>query len=124
MGTHGLVTYRLEAGQILHGHHPDDCTAVWCVLHHRLPQYAEWPRRWDERLRIMELICVHGVAHPAPEQFGYWFRHRQLHLTEHDPCDGCCAGFSTAGDFIDGEVVDVRRELPDAGRRAIGGGTT
>lgn len=83
--------YVTGTGQHLVVHNKLECSATkdpskWCVIHKRLPGHmAAWPTHWrGDWGGFMEVICPHGVGHPAPEQ----------DLTKNalgvHGCDGCC----------------------------------
>lgn len=72
-----------------------------------------WPRRWDDKNKMMSRICPHGDLHVDPQQVEFFQvlvgPDRAKKITQHH-CDGCCIN------YIDGEVVmnvieNPRREI-------------
>lgn len=77
-----LERYVSGTGQRLWVHREADCMGECCVIHNRRPGHMhDWPTHWRFDRRIMELICPHGVRHPAPEDLNPGKTHG---------CDGCC----------------------------------
>lgn len=84
-----MERYITGVGQELKVHDAARCTALirtddWCVIHKRKPGHmSTWPTLWrSDWGEFMEVICPHGIGHPAPEEtrsggFGHG-------------CDGCC----------------------------------
>lgn len=82
-----MESYRTGTGQALWVHSKGTCDAdptrdMWCVIHARKPGHMQdWPTHWrTDWSGFMEVICPHGIGHPAPENSG------RAH-----GCDGCCA---------------------------------
>lgn len=83
-------TFTLPNGQILVNVHPAEaCEGRWCVVHDPLPTYDRADLYWRNDRGIFEVICDHGVGHPAPEQYLYWSLTDQMWQGIHG-CDGCC----------------------------------
>lgn len=81
--------YVTGTGQHLTVHNKLDCSATkdplrWCVIHKRIPGHmAAWPTHWrSDWGGFMEVICPHGIGHPAPEADGQG--------SGAHGCDGCC----------------------------------
>lgn len=84
-----MEKYKTGTGQNLTVHDEAVCSvtrglATWCVIHKRMPGHMQaWPTHWrSDWGGFMEVICPHGIGHPAPESkttagFGHG-------------CDGCC----------------------------------
>lgn len=73
-------------------------------------------RDWLQRCRpngVLDRICVHGQAHPDPDQFALWVARGWERFAVHE-CDGCCAhegcvqiGHRTAAD-VESELSLLR----------------
>lgn len=84
-----MEDYTTGTGQRLKVHDLAICSAVQrnrgdCVIHRRKDTHMKgWPTHWrSDWGGFMEVICPHGIGHPAPEElrpggFGHG-------------CDGCC----------------------------------
>lgn len=84
-----MENYTTGTGQVLKVHDRAVCQALkrglnTCVIHARGDTHMkDWPTHWrSDWGGFMEVICPHGVGHPAPEEtrpggFGHG-------------CDGCC----------------------------------
>lgn len=84
-----MENYTTGVGQVLRVHDKNTCRAIrglteGCVIHKRLDTHMkDWPTNWrSDWGGFMEVICPHGIGHPAPEEtreggFGHG-------------CDGCC----------------------------------
>jgi hypothetical protein len=84
-----MENYTTGTGQHLRVHSIEDCAGVrgyrhGCAVHARLDTHMkDWPTHWrSDWGGFMEVICPHGIGHPAPEEtrsggFGHG-------------CDGCC----------------------------------
>lgn len=81
-----MEAYTSGTGQALKVHDLKVCSALrdanrWCVIHRRKPGHMQaWPTNWRSDAGFMEVLCPHGIGHPAPED-----RHQHMH-----GCDGCC----------------------------------
>lgn len=108
-----MEKYKTGTGQNLMVHDEAVCSATrgltkWCPIHKRMPGHMQaWPTHWrSDWGGFMEVICPHGIGHPAPESnttagFGHG-------------CDGCCR-------LADGpKMTDTG--LPDQGYRYRSGG--
>lgn len=85
-----MENYTTGTGQKLRVHDRDRCSAIArgrgdCVIHQRADTHMkDWPTNWRSSWGgFMEVICPHGIGHPAPEEtrsggFGHG-------------CDGCCS---------------------------------
>lgn len=85
-----MENYTTGTGQKLKVHTRSVCHALkrglkTCVIHARADTHMkDWPTNWRTSWGgFMEVICPHGVGHPAPEEtrpggFGHG-------------CDGCCS---------------------------------
>jgi hypothetical protein len=47
------------------------------------------PLFWDDRKRILERICSHGIGHPDKDAAEYLESIGKGHENVHN-CDGCC----------------------------------
>lgn len=81
-----MESYTTGTGQVLWVHTKSTCDAEprqdrWCVIHARKPsRMRDWPTHWrTDWSGFMEVLCPHGIGHPAPENSG------RAH-----GCDGCC----------------------------------
>ncbi|WP_139361370.1 MULTISPECIES: hypothetical protein [unclassified Mycobacterium] len=87
------------------GHPRDDCVGMDCVIHNPSSHHMhDWPQRWWAN-GVLDRICVHGQAHPDPDQFALWVARGWERFAVHE-CDGCCAhegcvqiGHRTAADI-------------------------
>ncbi|MBF9349272.1 hypothetical protein HA138_05745 [Mycobacteroides chelonae] len=87
------------------GHPPDDCAGLDCVIHNPSSHHMhDWPQRWRAN-GVLDRICVHGQAHPDPDQFALWVARGWERFAVHE-CDKCCAyegcvqtGHRTAADI-------------------------
>lgn len=85
-----MESYTTGSGQVLKVHDRAVCQALkrglnTCVIHARADTHMlGWPTHWrSDWGGFMEVICPHGIGHPAPEEtrpggFGHG-------------CDGCCS---------------------------------
>lgn len=92
-----METYTTGSGQVLKVHDEGVCQALkrglnTCVIHARADTHMkQWPTHWrSDWGGFMEVICPHGIGHPAPEEtrpggFGHG-------------CDGCCSDPAKAQD--------------------------
>ena len=78
----------LPNGQKLFGVHDGDTCTGPCVIHNPMVPYTERNLIWRDDRGIFEDICKHGVGHPSPEQYDYWYRTGQSWQAVH-ACDGC-----------------------------------
>lgn len=84
-----MEKYTTGTGQLLRVHDARDCAGLrgyrhGCVIHARLDTHmVDWPTHWrSDWGGFMEVMCPHGIGHPAPEETrsgGYGHG-----------CDGCC----------------------------------
>lgn len=107
-----METYTTGSGQVLKVHDESVCQALkrglnTCVIHARADTHMkDWPTHWrSDWGGFMEVICPHGIGHPAPEEtrpggFGHG-------------CDGCCTDPDKA--------QELANPSADAFRYAIGG---
>lgn len=100
-GQPAMETYVTGTGQTMQVHARARCVGEWCVIHRRKPGHMRgWPTHWrSDWGGFMEVVCPHGVGHPAPEEI-------RTGGTGHG-CDGCCIEAA----WIDGEIVDRMKEL-------------
>lgn len=86
-----VENYTSGTGQKLKVHDAAVCSALrvdnkdlWCVIHKRKNTHMlDWPTHWRADWGgFMEVICPHGVGHPAPEE-------TRPGGSGHG-CDGCC----------------------------------
>lgn len=91
----------------------------------------DWPQRWRSN-GVLDRVCVHGQAHPDPDQFVLWVVRGWERFAAHE-CDGCCAyeGYVQTGqrsaDGIESELSLLRtvrevlagRGAPDLGPTAL-----
>lgn len=92
-----MENYTTGSGQNLKVHDRDVCQALkrglnTCVIHARADTHMkQWPTHWrSDWGGFMEVICPHGIGHPAPEETrsgGYGHG-----------CDGCCTDPAKAAD--------------------------
>lgn len=87
-----MERFELPNGLVLLVHDADDCADTVCVIHNPLPGYDRQRLHWRGDRGIFEVICAHGVGHPAPEQWPYWKLTGQLSAGIHG-CDGCCTNY-------------------------------
>lgn len=72
----------------------------------------DWRQRWRSN-GVLDRICVHGHAHPDPDQFALWVARGWERFAAHE-CDGCCAyeGYVQTGhrsaDDIESELSLLR----------------
>jgi hypothetical protein len=102
-----MENYTSGTGQQLKVHDRDVCQALkrglgTCIIHARQDTHMkEWPTHWrSDWGGFFEVICPHGIGHPAPEQVG------SAGLGH--GCDGCC-------------VVDYAAPPPGTFRYSQGG---
>jgi hypothetical protein len=82
--------YTTGTGQKLRVHAADACEGAYCVIHRRKPgPQADWPTSWRGQWGGMELLCPHGVGHPAPEQLA------RPGFADIHTCDGCCRVYNS-----------------------------
>lgn len=98
-----MENYTTGTGQKLKVHTRSVCQALkrglkTCVIHARADTHMkDWPTNWRTSWGgFMEVICPHGVGHPAPEEtrpggFGHG-------------CDGCCHDPAKAAAHPEGTV--------------------
>jgi hypothetical protein len=101
-----METYTTGTGQILTVHARERCRGPYCVIHNRIPgPMQNWPTHWRSGWGgFMEVLCPHGVGHPAPEET------RDGGLGH--GCDGCCS----PDPWIEGEIVMRELESGDSGQ--------
>lgn len=75
--------YTTGTGQSLWVHKRVDCKGSWCVIHAWPPHldHKKWKTHWRADTRVMELLCQHGIGHPAPTH---------IDRTGVDGVHGCC----------------------------------
>lgn len=87
-----MEAYTTGTGQELTVHDRAVCSALrrpdstrFCVIHRRKDTHMKgWPTNWrDDWGGFMEVMCRHGIGHPAPEE-------RRTDISTHT-CDGCCS---------------------------------
>lgn len=85
-----MENYTTGTGQKLKVHDRAVCSAIQrgrgdCVIHQRADTHMkDWPTNWRTSWGgFMEVICPHGVGHPAPEEM------RKGGMGH--GCDGCCS---------------------------------
>lgn len=95
-------TYELPNGLVLENVHSARLCEGWaCVIHRPTPHHmAEWPLHWRDDRGIFERICEHGIGHPDPDQFDYWYATDQTAQGIHG-CDGDC--FNPEGVPVDAD---------------------
>ena len=66
------------------------CYGRACPVHRRTDHHMRsWPQYWRGDRGIIERVCEHGIGHPDPDQYDYWFTSGQESQSVHG-CDGCC----------------------------------
>ena len=75
---------------ILHVHTKGVCGGTWCVIHKPMNTYDRMKLIWRDDRGIFEVVCEHGIGHPAPEQGDYWLKQDMKYMEVHGCC-GCCA---------------------------------
>ena len=83
-------TFEFHEGTLVGVHPAGQCAGEWCVIHNPLPTYPRDRLHWRSDRKIFEVICKHGVGHPAPEQHLFWKALGQEWQSVHG-CDYCCA---------------------------------
>ena len=97
-GVATMETYTTGTGQAMTVHARERCRGPYCVIHNRMPgPMQHWPTHWRADREFMEVLCPHGIGHPAPESD----RSNQMH-----GCDGCCQ----VRPWIEGEIVTKELE--------------
>ena len=84
-------TYRLEHSQLVvyNVHRRALCYGRPCPIHRRTDHVMRaWPQHWRGDRGLVERICPHGVGHPDPDQYEWWFSTGQEYMAIHG-CDGC-----------------------------------
>lgn len=90
-----MEVFELPNGLMLRVHNEGKCSTEWCVIHNPMNTYDRTRLHWRDDRGIFEVICMHGVGHPAPEQFAYWEDRDEDWQAVHGCC-GCCAGWEEA----------------------------
>lgn len=93
-------TYVLDDNYVLKNVHRAELCAGWpCVIHNPTPHHmADWTLHWRDDRGIFERICEHGIGHPDPDQFDFWYSTNQTWQAVHG-CDGCC--FQKQDDLVE-----------------------
>lgn len=76
--------------RLVNVHSPILCVGRPCVVHNPTQHHMrQWALLFRNDRGIFERICVHGIAHPDPDQFDFWEETNQMFAASHG-CDGCC----------------------------------
>lgn len=89
--------FELPNGLMLRVHTRASCKGSRCVIHLPMPTYDRSRLWWRSDRGIFEVICEHGVGHPAPEQYEFWADRDEDWQGIHG-CDGCCAEWEEKSD--------------------------
>lgn len=82
-----MEQHQLENGQVISSHDRTRCRGHWCPVHRPMPgPWFWWPRRWNDRIGIMERICPCGAAHPVAELYEEAVVTNQRSLLRHKCC--------------------------------------
>lgn len=82
------------SGVMLKVHTKKRCRGDWCVIHKPMNTYPRTRLHWRGDRGIFEVICAHGVGHPAPEQLQFWRDTNREYESIHGCCmAGCCASW-------------------------------
>jgi|SRR5690625_648052 len=70
-------------------HSQEECALEECDIHNRPKEFEGFRLQWRQDRGLLEQVCEHGVAHPAPSEVAYSLKigRDRNHLTH-----GCCSG--------------------------------
>lgn len=85
--------WAVPEGLLANVHPATACAGRPCVLHDPMRTYDPARLAWRDDLGLFEVVCEHGVGHPAPEEAYHSAEigrpERMLHT-----CDGCCSAWT------------------------------
>ena len=86
-----METWERPDGVLMQVHNRGQCDPeLHCLVHNPLHTHMDsWPMLWRSDRGIMERTCPHGIGHPDPSQFDYWYINDREAEAVHG-CDGCC----------------------------------
>jgi len=94
-------SYRVPI-KLVNVHDPARCAGEICVVHNPTNHHMRgWALTWRNDRGLFERVCLHGAAHPDPDQFPFWRKMGDMFMSVH----GCCEERCCIPDFLEGEII-------------------
>lgn len=82
----GYESVILQGGEKMVAHSHLDCAGYWCAVHYPSPHHMSmWDQAWIDSK--MWRMCIHGYAHPDPDDLTSY---DDLATLRKHTCDDCC----------------------------------